>query len=91
MSLGERVEAGAEEDVLADAFLDQQVFDEPGPRHDGGPVRQCPDRVHVATVAPPLLGVDEGEADLVVDQMRRIVEFHVQCAPQRGAHRTAVR
>ena len=91
VSLDERVEAGAEQDVLADALLDEQVFDEPGARDDRGAVRACADRVHVRTVAPPLLRVGEGEADLVVDQVGRVVELHVQGAPQRGAHRAAVR
>ena len=80
MPLRERVEPGAEEHVLADAFLDQQIFDEPGAATMAARYGSRPDGVHVATVAPPVLGVDEGEADLVVDQVRRVVELHVQRA-----------
>ena len=68
--LCERVEPGAEEDVLADALVDEQVLDEPGAGHDGGAVAAGADRVHVRPVAPPGLGVGEGQADLVLDQVR---------------------
>jgi hypothetical protein len=89
--LGERVEAGAEEDVLARCLRDEEVLDEPRAGDDGGAYGRGADRVHVRTVAPPVLGVGEREADLVVDQVGRVVELHVQGAPEGGAHRAAVR
>ena len=52
VSLGERVEPGAEEDVLADALLDEQVLDEPGAGDDRGAIAAGADRVHVRPVAP---------------------------------------
>ena len=86
--LDKRVEAGAKQDVLANALLDEEVFDEPRAGDDGGAVGACADGVHVRTVAPPLLRVGEREADLVVDQVGRVVELYMQgaatgrCAPR---------
>lgn len=84
------VETSAEEDVLADALLDDEVLDEPGPGDDGSAVGTGAGRMHVRTVPPPVLGVGEGQTDLVVDQVRRIIDLHVQSAPERCAHRAAV-
>ena len=56
-ALGERVEAGSQDDVLGNApgdLLDKQIFHEPGTGHDAGPEPVFrPRRVHVGSVAPP--------------------------------------
>jgi len=67
--LRERVEAGAQEDVLADALARYQVFDEPGASNDRGAVAAGTARMHVRPVLPPALGRGEGETDLVLDQV----------------------
>src|SRR3954454_21551469 len=90
MSLRERVEAGAEQDVLADALVNEQILHEPGAGDDGRPVTTGTDRMHVRPVAPIGRGICERQTDLVVDQMRRGIELRMQGAPERGPHCTAV-
>ena len=90
MSLDERVESGAQEDVLADAFVDDQILDEPGAGDDPDPIRTRADRMHVRSVAPSVVGRGEGKTDLVVDEVRRFVDLDVESTPKCSAHRTAV-
>ena len=93
-ALGEGVQAGAEEDVLADApggLLGHQILDEPGPGHDGGPEAAGEVGVHVRALAPPVVGGHQLQADLVVEHMRRRVDLDVHGPPQGDPHGRAVR
>ena len=73
-ALGEGVEAGSEDDVLADAaagLFHDQVLDEASTGHDGGAEEARALRVHVRTAAPAFVRGRQPQADLVFEHMRR--------------------
>ena len=79
---------------MADAatgLLCDEILDEAGARHDGGPEAARGARVHVRAAAPAFVGRRQREADRVLDQMRRQIELEVQGPPQGHPHRRAVR
>ncbi len=93
-ALREGVEAGAEDDVLADAAarpLDDQILDEARAGHDGGAGPARAGRVHVRTAAPAVARRQEPQADLVLEHVRRRIDLCVQGPPQGDPHRRAVR
>jgi hypothetical protein len=93
-ALGEGVQAGSENDVLPDAaagLLHDQILDEAGAGHDGGPEEGRELRVHVQAVAPAVVGGRQPQADLVLEHVRRRIHQDVQGPPQRDPHRRAVR
>ena len=71
--------------------LGDELLDEPGARHDGGPERRGAHRIHVGPIAPPVGRIDQAQPDDVVEHVRRIVDQHVQGTPQRGAYGGVVR
>src|SRR6185312_8201964 len=82
--LGETVEACAKEHVLANApagLLHHQVFDKPGPRHDGAAEDPRELRVHVRAASPAVIRCDELQSDRVVEHVRWRIELDVQGAP----------
>ncbi len=93
-ALGERVEAGAEDDVLADAAAAcsatrssmkraRATIEARNPPVPAG----CMSR----PVAPAVVGRGQLQTDRVVEHVRRRVDLDVQRPPQRDAHRGAVR
>ena len=91
VTLRERVEAGAEQHILRDPLVDDEILDEPSASNDGRSIGTGADRVHVRPLTPAIFGCGHCETDLVVDEAWRIVELHVHRSPQRGTHSAAVR
>jgi hypothetical protein len=91
MTLRERVEAGAEDDVLADSrghLIAHQVVDEPGARHDRRTEACRAGEVHVRSVAPAGIGFRQAQTDAVRDHVRR--RSASTCSARHSATRTAV-
>ncbi len=93
-ALHERVQPGPQQHVLGHALpglLDDQIFGEPGPGHDAGPERAGAVRVHVTPVPPVLGRVNQPQADLVLEHVRRRIDQRVHGPPQGHPHRGLVR
>jgi len=93
LTLGEGVQAGAENDVLADTptgLFNDQILDEAGTGHDGCAEGAREVRVHVRTLAPTIPRGDQSQADLVFKHMRRWIDLDVQGSPQGNPHCRAV-
>jgi hypothetical protein len=89
-ALGEGVQAGSEDDVLADAvagLFHYEVLDETGPGHGGCPGTAGGIPVHVRAAAPAVVRGHQPQADLVVEHMRRRVDPEVHGPPQGDPHR----
>jgi hypothetical protein len=73
--LGEGVEPGTEDDVLADAglgLLGHEILDEAGAGHDRRPDGAGTQRMHVGPVPPVGVGCDQLQADDVHEHVRRV-------------------
>ena len=74
LALGERVQTGAEDDVLFDTtanFFSDEVLDEASTSHDGCSEAAGEVLVHVWTAAPIIFRGDQPQANLVFKHMRR--------------------
>jgi hypothetical protein len=80
----EGVQAGPQDDVLADAvpgLLDHQVLDEAGAGHHARPVPAGGAGVHVRAAAPAVAGGRQPQADLVFEHVGRWVNLDVHGPP----------
>lgn len=94
MALGEGVQPGPEHDVLGDAPggpLENQVVEETGTGHDGGPEPAGGFGVHVQTVTPSLVRAGQSETDVVSEHVWRRVDLDVHRPPERHPERGALR
>ena len=94
-ALGERVEAGTEEDDLRDAggeLLADQILDEARSGHHRCAETTGEGRIHVGPLAPRRVGRDELQAERVFEHVRRSVDLDMERSPQRGTgHRACCR
>lgn len=80
---GERIQAGAQEHVLADpsaGLLGDQVLDGPGAGEDARPERPGADRVHVRPLPPQLVPGGQPQTELIIEHVPGIVDLDVPCA-----------
>jgi hypothetical protein len=86
--LREGVETGAQDDVLADAARrlgGDEILHDPRARHDARAEGAGEAGIHVAPLAPGILGRGQPQADLVVQHVRRRIDRHVQRPPEGDA------
>ncbi|MGC3965329.1 MAG: hypothetical protein QM803_18980 [Rhodocyclaceae bacterium] len=65
--------------------LDHQILNEPRPRHDGRAKQARAFGMHVRASSPVRIGRCQPQADVVVEHVRRSIDFQMQCTPQRHA------
>jgi hypothetical protein len=92
-ALGERIQAGSEDDVLLNAtasLFRDQILEEAGAGHHGG-AEGAREGAHVRTATPAIVRSCRPQADLVFKQVRGRVDFHVQRPPQSDSYCCLVR
>ena len=92
MALCERVQSGAEDDVLPNSaccvFLHELV--EVAGARDGCAKRAGAGGIHVAAGTPVRIGIGQTHAHGVIEHVRRRIDLDVQSAPQCDANGRAV-